>query len=105
MSRLEIVYIKVSGAFPEMGSVGSMTADKIADRIAPYFDHTLKEFTPKRVMYGSDWPLVNMNGGGDKGWGLWKSSVAEMMVRAKLSEIDKARIWVGTATEAYRLKI
>jgi predicted TIM-barrel fold metal-dependent hydrolase len=70
MSKLENVYIKVTGAFPEMGSAASMSAEKIADRVAPYFDHAVKEFTPKRVMYGSDWPLVSMNGGGDKGWGL-----------------------------------
>jgi predicted TIM-barrel fold metal-dependent hydrolase len=107
MGRLENVYVKLSGGFSEMGSqtaTNPTPVDKLADRISPWFDHALQAFTPKRIMFGGDWPVTNMRGPGDKAWGHWKAVVAELLNRAKISEADKSRVWIGTAVEAYRLK-
>jgi L-rhamnono-1,4-lactonase len=99
------VYMKLSGGFSEMGfSASSLPVDKLVERVSPWFEHVLTSFTANRIMYGSDWPVTNM-GGGAKALGQWRAVVAELMNKAKLSEADKARIWGGTAIEAYRLKL
>ncbi len=30
--------------------------------LKPYVDHLLKNFGPERLMWGSDWPVLNLNG-------------------------------------------
>ena len=51
------VFCKLSGLFTEMApgqDVGEAT---------PYADHLLETFGPARLMWGSDWPVVNLAGG------------------------------------------
>jgi L-rhamnono-1,4-lactonase len=107
MSQHKNVYMKLSGAFSEMGrqtAANPLPVDKIVERISPWFDHVLQAFKPDRIMYGSDWPVTNMGGPGEKAWGHWKAVVEALLDKAKLSEADKSKIWSGTAIEAYRLK-
>jgi L-rhamnono-1,4-lactonase len=107
LSSFENVYMKLSGAFSEIGDQSSTEpwpVSTIVDRIAPWTQHVLECFTPRRIMFGSDWPVCNVGGPGDAiSWGLWREVVVEILERAKLSKEDKDRIWFGTAIEAYSL--
>lgn len=107
MAKQEKVYMKLSGAFSEMevqSPEKPLTAGDIVKKMSPWLDHIFLEFTPWRTMFGSDWPVCNVRGPGDKkSWSLWVDVVAEVMRARHLSAVEKDRIWHGTATEAYRL--
>jgi len=47
-------YCKVSGLITETG--GSQTYDNVM----PYLDHLLDVFGPERLIWGSDWPVLNL---------------------------------------------
>jgi L-fuconolactonase len=46
-------YCKLSGLLTEAGGRNS------ADELAPYVAHVFSSFGPKRVLWGSDWPVLN----------------------------------------------
>jgi L-fuconolactonase len=48
------------------GLVTEAAADWEASDIAPYAAHILAAFGPQRVVFGSDWPVVNLAGGYDR---------------------------------------
>lgn len=48
---------KFSGLVTEAG------ADWTAERLQPFTDHLLATFGPGRLLWGSDWPVVNLAGG------------------------------------------
>jgi L-fuconolactonase len=54
-------YCKVSGLITEADS-----SQTYAD-VMPYLDHLLDMFTPERLIWGSDWPVLNLAGDYD-GW-------------------------------------
>jgi predicted TIM-barrel fold metal-dependent hydrolase len=58
LSRLEHVVCKLSGllAYCAPGTANLTT-------IRPYIEHVLECFGPSRIMWGSDWPVVNLGGG------------------------------------------
>jgi predicted TIM-barrel fold metal-dependent hydrolase len=99
LAKSDNVYMKLSGMLSETGS-SSWSVDQYVDRINPYFEVVLAAFSPKRIMWGSDFPLVNAGGG----WGQWQKVADALMTKNKLSDEDKDRIWGGTAVDAYRLK-
>lgn len=51
LSRRERTVVKLSGLLTESDS------DPTASMIAPYVLHALEAFSPRRTMYGSDWPV------------------------------------------------
>ena len=48
------VYCKLSGLLTEAGDRGSN------EDLAPFIDHLLETFGPERLMWGSDWPVVEL---------------------------------------------
>ncbi len=56
------VVVKVSGVVTEVD-----WARWSADRLRPVIDHALATFGPDRLLFGSDWPLVELAGG----YGRW----------------------------------
>lgn len=50
------VYCKLSGMVNEIGP------DWRAEDLAPFARHVLKVFGPERVIWGSDWPVLNLAG-------------------------------------------
>lgn len=106
------VYMKLSGAFSEMQNQNPetggepLTAAQIVAIIRPWVTHAFESFGPKRIMFGSDWPVCNVKGPGDGStWARWKEVVDTLLEELKLTEEDKDRVWFGTAVEAYRLKV
>lgn len=58
LGACENVVAKISGLPVENGPTGGYTAD-----LRPIIDTALESFGPSRLMFGSDWPLVELSGG------------------------------------------
>lgn len=87
------VYCKISGLATEADHVNWSEA-----QLAPYMDSVLSAFGPKRVLFGSDWPVCLLA----IGYCRWAEIVARFVDR--LPEGEQERIWSATAREAYRLR-
>jgi L-fuconolactonase len=67
------------------------------ERLRPYFDLALAAFGPRRMMFGSDWPVCTL-----------QSSYRDVVTRAEaltasLSEPEQAAILAGTARASYHM--
>ncbi|GGD26048.1 amidohydrolase family protein [Sinisalibacter lacisalsi] len=67
------------------------------EAVKPYVDHVLEVFGPKRMVWGSDWPVVNMGGG----LGDWLAVTRQIL--DGLGEDEARAIAQGTAIEVFRL--
>jgi L-fuconolactonase len=56
LARLPNVHCKISGLLTEARE-GARTSD-----LAPYVDHLFACFGPHRLMWGSDWPVLDLAG-------------------------------------------
>ncbi len=63
----------------------------------PWVDHMIESFGPDRVLWGSDWPVVNLGAG----LPAWITMTRALL--AGLSTADQAAIGQGTARRVYRL--
>jgi L-rhamnono-1,4-lactonase len=98
-------HMKLSGAFSEIEPLDGESEpdfEAIVDRLRPWTDAVFDAFGPNRVMYGSDWPVCNVGGGGNNvSWGRWKRVVGEILERRGLSENKKQGVWGTVAMNAY----
>lgn len=102
MSHMSKTYMKLSGAFSELPERPNSKTD-VATRIRPWVQQALKHFGSARVMFGSDWPVCNVNGPEDNSpWVSWTSTV-EKLLDDLVETTEQERVWNGTAIEAYRL--
>jgi L-fuconolactonase len=85
------LHCKLSGLATE-AAAGWRPAD-----LEPYLDLLLESFGPSRLMWGSDWPVVELAGGYD----LWRKTALAYL--ARLSEDEREAILGGTAAAFYRL--
>lgn len=65
--------------------------------LRPYFETALHAFGPSRLMFGSDWPVLEVAGS----YGGWASMVHGWVER--LTRSEQEAILSGTARRAYRL--
>ena len=86
------VYCKVSGMATE-ADWGAWTEEQLT----PYFDTVFSVFGPKRLMFGSDWPMCLLATSYEHWFRLVEKYVA------RLSDSEQERFWDGTAVEAYGL--
>lgn len=91
LARHANVHCKLSGLWTEAGDDISLEA------IRPYAAHLLAAFGPDRLMWGSDWPVVELAGSYPDWFGQ-----AELLL-AELGEADRSRIFGGNAARFYRL--
>jgi L-fuconolactonase len=80
------VVCKLSGLVTEAG------ANWQPDDLRPYVDHVLKCFGAERVLWGSDWPVVNLAGGYDA----WRDA-ADSLVPAAM----RNAVFGATAERVY----
>jgi L-fuconolactonase len=80
---------KLSGLITE-AAPGWRPAD-----LRPYVDHLLACFGPKRLMWGSDWPVVVLAGGYDAWWDACASLLSG------LAGDERAAVLGGTAAAFY----
>lgn len=92
LAKRENVYCKLSGMVTESDWGGWKCED-----LEPYFDVVLEAFGPRRLMFGSDWPVILLAAP----YATWVGAVSRKLETLSAGEQD--RIWWGTAAEAYRL--
>ncbi|NIG66800.1 amidohydrolase family protein [Microbacterium sp. Be9] len=104
------VHAKVSGLYGATPNEGSWTVDQVR----PYFAHALQLFGPKRLMYGSDWPISITAGGYDRVWDGLNSLFSDLDAAdrdeimgatcARFYQIDpdRIRVAVDTSLSAHR---
>jgi L-rhamnono-1,4-lactonase len=72
------------------------------NHVKPWVDVIFSAFGPDRIMFGSDWPVCNMNGPGpDLSWNHWHDVVEALLDSLQLSDEAKAMVWGGTAAKVY----
>ena len=82
-------FCKLSGLVTEAGprwTVGDLV---------PYVDAVLSAFGPGRVLWGSDWPVVNLAGGYDR----WIEATCTLL--QPLAPDERAQVLGGTAKRVY----
>jgi L-fuconolactonase len=94
LAKREHVYCKISGVVTEADF--SIWKE---EELLPYIEIALEAFGPKRVMFGSDWPVMNV--------GMAYTTWVDMLKKctSSLSEDEKANFWGKNAIEAYKLKL
>lgn len=86
------VFIKLSGLLTEAPQGKVNTED-----VNSYFEHIFQLFSSDRIMWGSDWPVVNLNGNYDT----WVSLTNALLKNHSFE--DKRKIWADNAQKFYRL--
>lgn len=86
------VYCKISGMVTEADWQHWTPQD-----LQPYIDTVIDAFTPRRLMFGSDWPVCLVA----STYKRWHDTVVHAI--SKLSTDEQDRILGATALEAYRL--
>ncbi len=79
------------------GLVTEAAADWSDDDLKPYLDHIFECFGPARLMWGSDWPVVNLAGGHAR-W--WQTTIDYL---APLGAGDRTEVLGETAARFYGL--
>jgi L-fuconolactonase len=92
LSRRENVFCKVSGMVTEAD-----WQNWKPDDLRPYFDVVLEAFGPRRLMFGSDWPVIILA----CSYGMWAELVVELI--SDLSNEEKSWILGKTSAKVYRL--
>jgi len=94
LARRSNVYCKVSGMVTEAD--WDTWSDEV---VSPYIEAVVEAFTPNRLMFGSDWPVMTLA----SSYGRWMATIQSAI--AQLSVTEKERILGGTAVEAYGLSL
>jgi L-fuconolactonase len=86
------VFCKLSGLLPEAGS-------RIRwEDLLPFVEHLMTAFGPRRLMWGSDWPVVELAAP----YGTWFDYVKRYV--SHLSPDEQDLVLGGTACDFYRLE-
>jgi L-fuconolactonase len=91
LAQLPHVHCKLSGLATEASPGWTETT------LRPYVDHLLQSFGPARLMWGSDWPVLNLNGD----YLLWHSVATTLL--AALSDAEREAVFGANAAAFYRL--
>ena len=92
LARRSNVYCKVSGMVTEADWHAWSEED-----VSPYIETVVEAFTPNRIMFGSDWPVMTLA----SSYRRWMATIQSAITQ--LSVAEKERILGGTAVEAYGL--
>jgi L-fuconolactonase len=91
LARLPHVCCKLSGLVTEAGK-GWQT-----EMLLPYVDTVLELFGAQRLMWGSDWPVLNLAAD----YPAWVAATEQLLQR--LEPAAAQAVWSGTAERFYRL--
>lgn len=93
-AELSNVYIKVSGLPTEASKQQQASID-----FEPYFEHVHQVFGANRMMWGSDWPVVNIN----SDYASWLT--VSKGLTANWTAEDKEYLYQSTVTRFYNLSV
>jgi L-rhamnono-1,4-lactonase len=109
MASYPTTYIKLSGMFSELPPQEDDNPADIAilvEHTKPWVDVVFRAFGPSRIMFGSDWPVCNVNGPGMRqSWQHWQLCVDAILEAQNLTAEQKHLVWSGTAIEAYNVHL
>lgn len=91
LAKNDNVFCKLSGLMTEAGEKACY------EDIEPYMAHLLKCFGAEKLMWGSDWPVVNLT----SDYSSWLDIATQFI--EKQPEQDQRNIWSGAAKKFYRL--
>jgi L-fuconolactonase len=91
LAALPQVHCKLSGLATEAAPGWT------EDTLRPYVEHLLNAFGPARLMWGSDWPVLELNGD----YLLWHSVATTLL--ASLSDAERDAVFGENAAAFYRL--
>lgn len=91
LAALPQVFCKLSGLLTEAAPGAG------AAQLRPYVAYLLENFGPERLMWGSDWPVLNLAGD----YAGWYALARELS--AALSETQRTALFGGTAARFYRI--
>jgi len=80
------------------GRATEAAADWQVEELRRYVDRLLETFGPSRLMWGSDWPVVELAGG----FARWREASERLL--AELDAEDRAEVLGRTASRFYRLR-
>jgi L-fuconolactonase len=80
------------------GLVTEAAPDWNVDTLRPFIAHVLDAFSPSRVLWGSDWPVVVLAGGYDR----WRAATLALL--ADLAAPERAAILGSNAARTYLLR-
>jgi L-fuconolactonase len=92
LAALPNIVGKLSGLVTEADPAGWTIED-----LRPYADHLLATFGPSRLLFGSDWPVVNLAGGFCR----WLDAAEALL--SSLSPAGRQAIFHDNAARVYRL--
>jgi len=92
LSLRQNVYCKISGMITE-----AKWDSWSGEDLAPFFETVFEAFTPRRTMFGSDWPVVTLAGS----YSVWLQTVKNAI--RSFSQSEQQRFLAGTAVEVYAL--
>ena len=92
LAALPHVHVKMSGisAYCTTGTANKAT-------LQPWVDHVLAAFGPKRMVWGGDWPVVNLGTGLPE----WIDLSRDLL--SGLSDAEESQVASATARRVYRL--
>jgi L-fuconolactonase len=91
LARLPGMHVKISGLVTEAGPGWTV------DMLRPVVDTVLDQFGPRAVMWGSDWPVLNLAGDYAK----WVQVSDDLL--AGLTPTERQAVFAGNAQAFYRL--
>ncbi len=91
LAALPQVHCKLSGLVTEAGG------DWSVNRLRPYAGHVLESFGPGRVLWGSDWPVLDLAAD----YGRWIAASEALL--AHLDEPDRQAVFGLNARRFYRI--
>ena len=97
IARLPQVRCKVSGLLTEAAPATRGSAQAAVAALRPVWDSLLQWFGPRRLMWGSDWPVLTLATRYD-GW----VAISEALI-GELSPHEQAHVWHHTAQAFYGL--
>jgi L-fuconolactonase len=74
-----------------------MPPDGDASFLAPIVDHCLDQFGPRRVLFGSDWPVC-LSGASLLTWVRYLNEIV-----SRRTEEDQRKLWSGNAQQLYSI--
>jgi L-fuconolactonase len=89
--ELKRVHCKISGIVTEDGDGWTL------ERLRPYVDAAIDVFGPDRLMFGSDWPVVNLVAD----YSRWVDAVDALL--GNLTCVDQQKIWADNGERFYRI--
>ena len=121
LSGFPQTYMKLSGCLSQMVPISlgndllvgdrvvfegkDRTSEELYELIEPWLSVVLEAFGPRRIMWGSDWPVCEASPRGKGAWGTWRGICQAWCEHNELSEEEKEWVWWRTCGEGYGLML